>query len=463
MNMLNLNLSSENVHDMLAESPVKEPTAVVADRIPKLPENVHWAVKAVVEPYPEDRQEVMALMALPFLGMMGGSARFLYRNQEVHHLGFECCLVGEQSIGKSALTRMQNVLISKVIEEDNETRAKSDEYADECLVAGDSKEKPRDPHYGTRIMMPSTTKAQFYQNLKNLKGKRAIIVCPEIDSLNVPNNWSRDGGANERLMFDTEVGGQDTKSHAGTSARVPVAVNLATSGTPKAVKHHYKNAEDGLVTRVGFCSFPYEMDEEKEERPRSKKNLEAILKIQDILLSEAEGEVIAIPQLKKQQLSWCQEQKTVSDVSGNRSINTFRKRAAVMGFRAGCLLYLLDGRKLTRKTLEFAKWVSEYVLYFQLKYFAEQMNESIEENAQMMQVPVFARNANAWVFCQMAVEFFHCNVEEAYTQLGKKATGYRMVVARWIRNGWVEKVDKDRFRKTALGLQICRQMCKATS
>ena len=201
MEQTNPNLSTDFVKDMLAESPAKESKAVVADRIPKLPKNVHWAVKAVVEPYPEDRKEVMALMSLPFLGMMGGDARFLYRNQEVHHLGFECCLVGEQSIGKSALTRMQNVLISKVI----------------------------------------------------------------------------------------------------------------------------------------------------------------------------------------------------------------------------------------------------------------------EENAQMMQVPVFARNANAWVFCQMREEFYNCNVEDAYTQMGLKATGYRTIVARWIKNGWVEKVDKDRFRKTELGLQICNQMMKVAS
>ncbi|MDD5784663.1 MAG: hypothetical protein PUD52_06960, partial [Prevotella sp.] len=129
-----LNLSPDNVKDMQTESPAKESKETVADRIPKLPKNVHWAVKAIVEPFPEDRKEAMSLMALPFLGMLGGNARFLYRNQEVHHLGFECCLVGEQSIGKSALTRMQNVLISKVIEEDNETRRKSDEYADECIA-----------------------------------------------------------------------------------------------------------------------------------------------------------------------------------------------------------------------------------------------------------------------------------------------------------------------------------------
>ena len=89
-----LNLSSDNVKDMQAESPAKESKETVADRIPKLPKNVHWAVKAIVEPFPEDRKEMMSLMALPFLGMLGGYARFLYRNQEVHHLGFECCFVG---------------------------------------------------------------------------------------------------------------------------------------------------------------------------------------------------------------------------------------------------------------------------------------------------------------------------------------------------------------------------------
>ena len=38
-----------------------------------------------------------------------------------------------------------------------------------------------------------------------------------------------------------------------------------------------------------------------------------------------------------------------------------------------------------------------------------------------------------------------------------------MVVARWIKNGWVVKVDKDRFRKTDLGKQLCSQMSKAVS
>lgn len=450
MNKNYLNLRGKRDGCTLSESPKKELREGMADSIPMLPQRLHWAVEAVVEPYSKDRKEVMALMSLPYLGMMGGKARFLYRNQEVHHLGFECCLIGEQSIGKSVLTRMQDVLISKVIAEDNEIREKNDALVEESTVVGGGKPITL---YGTRIMMPSTTKAQFFQNLKNLRGKRAIIVCPEIDSLNVVGNWSRDGGANERLMFDTEMGGQDAKGANGTRVRVPVAVNLVTSGTPKAVKGHYKNTEDGLVTRVGFCSFPYDMDE-TEDSPRSEKNLELIDKIQEILLSEEEGKVMDLPELRKQQQEWCASQKIMSDASGNPSVNTFRKRAAVMGFRAGCLLYLLDGKQMRREAMEFAQWVSDYVLYFQLKYFGEQMAESIVENDRMMRVPVYARNANTWVYNNLPETFCYRNVEDAYGMLDRKATGYRMVVSRWIKNGWVERIEEGRFRKTERGMAI---------
>lgn len=54
MEQSNPNLSTDVVKDMLVESPAKEPKAVVADRIPNLPKNVHWVVKAIVEPFHDD-------------------------------------------------------------------------------------------------------------------------------------------------------------------------------------------------------------------------------------------------------------------------------------------------------------------------------------------------------------------------------------------------------------------------
>lgn len=56
----NPNLSSELVQNILNESPVKEQKETMTDRIPNLPKNLHWAENAIVEPFPDDRKDVMS-------------------------------------------------------------------------------------------------------------------------------------------------------------------------------------------------------------------------------------------------------------------------------------------------------------------------------------------------------------------------------------------------------------------
>ena len=440
----------------ILEEAEMEDSGLLPDQEPALPVHLHSAIKEIVAPFPAEKKAAMAIISLAYLGTMAGNARFLYRNSEEHYLGFECCLIGEQGIGKSAMTRLHKDLMSVLISEDEKTRMKVDEYDDACNACGENGAKPRDPHYGIRIMSPDTTKSAFFLNLKNLKGKRAIIVAPEIDSLLKSGNWCCDRGANERLMFDTEIGGQDTKCHNSTKARVRIAVNLAVSGTPVAVMRHYKNAEDGLVTRVAFCSFPETMNDDDEEKPRSEANRRKLLEIQKRLLDEPVGDVIKVPALLRQQKEWYTEMKRLSDVSGNHSIETFRKRAAVIGFRAGCVLYLLDGHKITRNALRFARWVSEYVLYYQMKYFGEKMNESIEANAEIMRAPVYLNNKNAWVFTSLPTVFTPLDVFQKYEELGMKASGYRSTIKRWKEapNGWIFSLGDGRYGKTERGLAI---------
>lgn len=424
--------------------------------IPRLPRKLHPDIKAIVEPYPTDRREVMAIMSLPFLGVLGGNACFKYRNNEDHYLGFEACLVGEQSIGKSALTRMKNALISELIKEDREIRQKKDDYDDECLAAGEG-EKPRNPHYATRLMMPDTTKSQFNQNLKDLRGKRALIIAPEIDALGRPGNWCADHGVNERLMFDTEEGGQDTKSAQGTSALVPIAVNLVSSGTPLAVFRHYKNAEDGLVTRVAFCSFPSSMDKNAEEHARTAGNLTQLLSIQERLMAVEKGDPIEVPNLKSLMLKWCKEKEGVADASGNKSIEVFRKRSAVMGFRAGCILYLLDGKVLTTQAKNFALWVAEYVLHFQLKYFGDKMNESIQANAEILNAPVASTKRKNWLLVKLPSHFSREQLKAQYEMDGKKGTGYRSLLKRLCERGWIVQNSDGTYTKTPAGEALSRE------
>ena len=58
--------------------------------------------------------------------------------------------------------------------------------------------------------------------------------------------------------------------------------------------------------------------------------------------------------------------------------HVLRRSAAVMGFRAGMLCYLLENRKYTKTVGQFAEWVAEYVFRNQMELWGEQMEQSLE-------------------------------------------------------------------------------------
>lgn len=424
---------------------------------PTLPKNVHPAIAAIVAPYADGAREVFALASLPYLGTLGGLATFRYRSQEEHHLAFNTCIVAAQTVGKGALGRLQKVLLKPLMDADQETRQKMDDYKDSVNAAAGDQEKPRDPHYGLRVLNPKITLPALIENIKNNHGKFCVITAPEIDQLGAPGNWCRDGGAMERLMFDTDLGGQDTKSTNATSAYVPITLNMVTSGTPSRVLKHYTNTEDGMMTRVGFCSFPSWYDGEQEEKARTEANLKKIAEIQQTLMAEkAPEEPYQVKALLKQQLDWCAMMKTKSEMQGNSAIEVLRKRAAVWGFRAGCLLWLIDGKRVTKKALEFARWVSEYVLFYQLKFFGRSLDETIETNREIMSSRAVSLKTNETVFYLLPHTFTYAQVLEAFQAKGHKGSGYRTVVGRWVKNHWAKELSTGVFEKTDLGHHVIR-------
>ena len=48
------------------------------------------------------------------------------------------------------------------------------------------------------------------------------------------------------------------------------------------------------------------------------------------------------------------------------SLDVLRRRAALNGFRAGIIAYLLEGRKETERAIKFAVWYAERCLHYQL-------------------------------------------------------------------------------------------------
>ena len=58
----------------------------------------------------------------------------------------------------------------------------------------------------------------------------------------------------------------------------------------------------------------------------------------------------------------------------NYSLDVLRRRAALNGFRAGIIAYLLEGRQETERAIKFAIWYAERCLHYQLQIYGDKID-----------------------------------------------------------------------------------------
>lgn len=125
----------------------------------------------------------------------------------------------------------------------------------------------------------------------------------------------------------------------------------------------------------------------------------------------------------------------------NPAIDTFYKRSAVMGFRAGGIVYILNGYKETSLVVDFALWVADYVLQQQVSMWGAYL-----ENAQSMQ----SANPVANLYKELPDEF----TREELTNLrilSGKSDNVRMIISRWKKANMIREVEKNRYAKITIG------------
>lgn len=419
---------------------------------PAMPARLPRVMKAILEPFAPSHRPAMAMCSLPLLGALGSGARFLYLEDEVHSLSFQSVLVAEQGTGKSSMPKMHKRLCGKLIEMDNLHRQKMDEWRDEQLAKGEGGgTKP--PRLPIRNLNPRITFPAFLEMMKNARGQHLVICAPEIDAL--PANQWLQNGTTLRLAFDNEYGGQDTKSANAVSAYLPFYCNTCMSGTPTAVMHHFKNAEDGLVSRTLFCAFPQERGQKRvADKVRSEESEKVIDEAIDMLMAfgvtnKEDRKPIRLPKIEKEIMRFYEMKGDLYNMTMNESIESFRTRAALIGFRAGALCYLLEGCQETKEAINFARYVAEYCLYYQMKFFGEKLEVAVVENRRVLSAKTLS--SNDMIFVSLGDSFSNSEMAAIFQSRGKAGTGVSQTARRWEDNQWVERLGRGQWRKTALG------------
>ena len=144
--------------------------------------------------------------------------------------------------------------------------------------------------------------------------------------------------------------------------------------------------------------------------------------------------------------AWVEQKRVEAAKDIDHVKDVYRKRAAVIGFRCGVVFHLLTGKEReTRQCLDFALTMADYALAGQISAFGEAlMNQYVDARDECRRY-----GANHSVFDQLPPTFTMDDVR-ALKRGYCSDQSIRMIVCRWMRDGWIEKIDAKHWKKAVV-------------
>ena len=393
---------------------------------------------------PEEYRPAMVIAALPVLGTLATRIRFEYLDKQEQSLSFFSCITAPAASGKSFIRKPMDLLLTPINEQDAIEREKEQAYKDKLRASKNSKNQPEDPHACPRNNGISISIAKLLQLLTYAEGKHLIGIGEEMDTLVKSERagvWSQKSDI-YRLAFDNAEYGQAYMSDASFNAHIKVYYNLLLTGTPNSMRRFFKDLENGLATRVCFAQLPdTSFTEIPVFAPYSPGEKTEIIRWARQL--DTEQGWIACPQVGAVIADWLERKRQQAIDADSHAMDTLRRRAAVIGFRAGMLCFLLENHKFTRTVGQFAEWVAEYVFRNQMELWGEQM-EMLLSGALDAQAE---KGSVASLLELLPEEFSTADLIKLRAKKGQsvKSESIRKLLQRWKNNGRIEKIADNRW------------------
>ncbi len=411
--------------------------------LPELPR----LLRLICRRLPEDYRAAMIIASLPVLGTLATRIRFEYLDRQEQSLSFFSCITAPAASGKSFIRKPLDLLLTPINEQDAIEREKEQAYKDKLRASKNSKNQPEDPHACPRNNGVAISIAKLLQLLTYAEGKHLIGIGEEMDTLVKSERagvWSQKSDI-YRLAFDNAEYGQAYMSDSSFNAHIHVYYNLLLTGTPNSLRRFFKDLENGLATRVCFAQLPdTSFAEIPVFAPYTEAEKEEIIRWARRL--DAEQGTLVCPQLNTVIANWLEQKRQQAMEADSHAMDTLRRRAGVMGFRAGMLCYLLENRKFTKTVGAFAEWVAEYVFRNQMELWGEQMEQELSG---ALEVLSGERGSAASLLALLPVEFTTADLIKLRARKGQsvKNNAICMVLNRWRTNHKIEQIGDALFRK----------------
>ena len=428
----------EESEEEVTEAATTQSANVYPD-IPPIP-----GLKQSLTGVPEQMRMPALCALLPMAASYADDVTFRYCDGREQRLGLMSIVVGEQASGKSVCKDIIDLWRGPMDEDDEQGRRKEDEWKKKRKNRRANEKLDPEPEVLIRDVPITISCSTLLKRLKNAQGHTLYSFCSELDTLRKTNgagSWSSKYDI-YRLAFDHDDWGQDYNSDQAESGMVSVGYNWTILGTYGALGKCFKgeNIENGLSSRVivsempdsAFAPMPLFQD-------RKDRDAQAILEAVNTL--RAKHGFIDTPRLRKAIAQWVEDKRQQAMERIDRVMDTYRRRAAVIGMRCGVVACLLSNEKETKHVIDFALMMAEYVLQEQCRLFGDVLRKQYAADADDTR-----RNSkNRAVFDRLADTFTSHDILALKNDISDAAA--RMIIKRWREAGWIEPLPRQKGDK----------------
>ena len=352
---------------------------------PEMPKKLPPALKLLTSKVPKPYKACVAEGVFPALAAHLHDVKFRYIDNTEREATLMALLIAPMSTGKSSVNVPINKVMADIVERDNISREREMEWKRKNPSSKSKARDPRPEDICIQVLTSDLTNAAFNQRMfdADRNGHRYLFLkTDELDSMrNVTSQRSiQQLSVVVRNAFDNAEHGQERVGADSVTGKAPLRFNFHTSSTPNVAKALLKNSSiDGTLSRLSVSSI--EKQQTTGDIPKYgiyDDKFDADLKPFIDLLNRANG-FIECQQLNALIEQLVVESKDIALQYDSEGYELLSRRACVIAFCKGMVLYILNGCRWSKDIGDYVRWSLRYDLWCKMKYFGAIFEEELDK------------------------------------------------------------------------------------
>ena len=236
-----------------------------------------------------------------------------------------------------------------------------------------------------------------------------------------------------RNIYDRQRAGALRATADGVTGNPTLRANLTISSTPFATRKFYKN--DLFNGTFGRMVFSYKARSSRDGRiPRQGKYSEEFYKKLDeylVRLDICKGRFIINP-LNKLTDTLAQDMASLADLTDDDVLWDCSKRALVSAWKAGCVMWVLNGQTWTRSMGDVVEWLVYHDIWSKMQIFSDLLKDGDISTTDA------SKTGPKNMLDDLSDSFNEAQLEALRVSAGKTKEGTKRQLRVWMSRGFIE-------------------------